>query len=69
MSVAKKEYKRITVKTLSDMKVNNEKITMLTAYDYSMAKIVDNAGIEVTEIIDVTPLPHNGCRPPKRRRV
>jgi len=28
-----------------------------------------NSGIEVTEIIDVTPLPHNGCRPPKRRRV
>ncbi len=27
------------------------------------------AGIEVTEIIDVTPIPHNGCRPPKRRRV
>ena len=27
------------------------------------------AGIGVTEIIDVTPLPHNGCRPPKRRRV
>ncbi|MFH1160562.1 MAG: 30S ribosomal protein S11 [bacterium] len=27
------------------------------------------AGIEVTEIIDITPLPHNGCRPPKRRRV
>ena len=26
-------------------------------------------GIEVTEIIDVTPMPHNGCRPPKRRRV
>jgi small subunit ribosomal protein S11 len=26
-------------------------------------------GIEVSEIIDVTPLPHNGCRPPKRRRV
>ncbi|MGM9864581.1 MAG: 30S ribosomal protein S11, partial [Lepagella sp.] len=25
--------------------------------------------IEVTEIVDVTPLPHNGCRPPKRRRV
>ncbi|MDP0953565.1 30S ribosomal protein S11, partial [Klebsiella pneumoniae] len=25
--------------------------------------------IEVTEIIDVTPMPHNGCRPPKRRRV
>ena len=30
---------------------------------------VHGAGIEVTEIIDVTPLPHNGCRPPKRRRV
>ena len=28
-----------------------------------------HAGIEVTEIVDVTPLPHNGCRPPKRRRV
>jgi len=28
-----------------------------------------NSGIEVTEIIDVTPMPHNGCRPPKRRRV
>jgi small subunit ribosomal protein S11 len=28
-----------------------------------------NAGIDVTEIIDVTPTPHNGCRPPKRRRV
>ncbi|MFC2659128.1 MAG: 30S ribosomal protein S11, partial [Segatella sp.] len=27
------------------------------------------AGIQVTEIIDVTPLPHNGCRPPKRRKV
>ena len=27
------------------------------------------AGIDVTEIIDVTPMPHNGCRPPKRRRV
>ena len=26
-------------------------------------------GVEVTEIIDVTPMPHNGCRPPKRRRV
>jgi small subunit ribosomal protein S11 len=27
------------------------------------------AGLEVTSIIDVTPVPHNGCRPPKRRRV
>lgn len=32
-------------------------------------RAIHAAGIEVTEIIDVTPLPHNGCRPPKRRRV
>lgn len=32
-------------------------------------RAVHTAGIEVTEIVDVTPLPHNGCRPPKRRRV
>ncbi len=32
-------------------------------------RFVHQSGIEVTEIIDVTPLPHNGCRPPKRRRV
>ncbi len=30
---------------------------------------INACGIEVAEIIDVTPLPHNGCRPPKRRRV
>ena len=30
---------------------------------------IHNAGVEVTEIFDVTPVPHNGCRPPKRRRV
>ena len=35
----------------------------------SAIRSLHNAGIEVTEIIDVTPLPHNGCRPPKRRRV
>ena len=35
----------------------------------SAIRAVHNSGIEVTEIIDVTPLPHNGCRPPKRRRV
>jgi small subunit ribosomal protein S11 len=35
----------------------------------SAIRSVHNAGIEVTEIIDVTPMPHNGCRPPKRRRV
>ena len=35
----------------------------------SAIRTLHNMGIEVTEIIDVTPLPHNGCRPPKRRRV
>ncbi|MFK5973221.1 MAG: 30S ribosomal protein S11 [Flavobacteriaceae bacterium] len=35
----------------------------------SAIRAVHNSGIEVTEIIDVTPMPHNGCRPPKRRRV
>ena len=35
----------------------------------SAIRSIHNAGIEVTEIVDVTPMPHNGCRPPKRRRV
>ncbi len=35
----------------------------------SAIRTIHNGGIEVSEIIDVTPLPHNGCRPPKRRRV
>lgn len=35
----------------------------------SAIRTIHNTGIEVTEIMDVTPLPHNGCRPPKRRRV
>jgi len=35
----------------------------------SAIRTIHSSGIEVTEIVDVTPLPHNGCRPPKRRRV
>ena len=35
----------------------------------SAIRTIQNVGIEVTLIKDVTPLPHNGCRPPKRRRV
>lgn len=35
----------------------------------SAIRTIHNTGILVTEIIDVTPLPHNGCRPPKKRRV
>ena len=35
----------------------------------SAIRSIQNAGLDVTSINDVTPLPHNGCRPPKRRRV
>lgn len=52
MSTAKKEYKRITTKTLVDMKKKGEKISMLTAYDFTMAKIVDSAGIDVILVGD-----------------
>ncbi|HIB38496.1 3-methyl-2-oxobutanoate hydroxymethyltransferase [Mesonia sp.] len=52
MSVAKKQYKRVTVKSLVEMKANKEKISMLTAYDYTMASIVDGAGIDVILVGD-----------------
>lgn len=52
MSTAKKEYKRITVKSLVDMKANGEKISMLTAYDFTMARILDHAGIDVILVGD-----------------
>ncbi len=52
MSTAKKQYKRITVKSLIEMKANSEKIAMLTAYDYTMAKIVDHAGIDIILVGD-----------------
>ena len=35
----------------------------------SAIRTIASSGIEVTEIMDITPMPHNGCRPPKRRRV
>ena len=35
----------------------------------SAIRTIHGSGIEVTEIVDVTPLPHNGCRPPKARKV
>jgi len=35
----------------------------------SAIRSLNQAGIEVSEIVDITPVPHNGCRPPKRRRV
>ena len=48
----KKQYKRVTVKSLVEMKAANEKISMLTAYDYTMAKIVDGAGVDVILVGD-----------------
>lgn len=52
MSVAKKQYKRVTTKSLVEMKANGEKIAMLTAYDFTMAQIVDGAGIDVILVGD-----------------
>lgn len=52
MSTAKKQYKRVTVKSLIEMKLNDDKIAMLTAYDYTMAKIVDHAGIDIILVGD-----------------
>lgn len=50
--VNKKEYKRVTVKSLVEMKAAKEKISMLTAYDYTTAKIVDGAGVDVILVGD-----------------
>ena len=52
MSVAKKDYKKVTTNTLGEMKQNGEKISMLTAYDYTLAKIIDGAGIDVVLVGD-----------------
>ena len=46
------DYKRVTTRVLQEMKNDNEKITMLTSYDYTLAKIVDNAGIDVILVGD-----------------
>jgi 3-methyl-2-oxobutanoate hydroxymethyltransferase len=46
------EVKRVTVATLQKMKQNGDKIAMLTAYDYSMARIVDEAGVDVILVGD-----------------
>ena len=52
MSTAKKDIKRITTHILQSMKANGEKISMLTAYDYSMARIYDDAGIDILLVGD-----------------
>ncbi len=52
MSAAKKTFKRVTVKSLLEMKQQVEKISMLTAYDFTMAKMIDNAGVDVILVGD-----------------
>ena len=52
MSVSKNDYKRITTHSLQKMKQNGEKISMLTAYDFTLAKIIDGAGIDVILVGD-----------------
>ncbi len=52
MSTVRKEYKRVTTKSVVEMKANGEKISMLTAYDYTFAKLLDSAGIDVLLVGD-----------------
>ncbi len=52
MSVHKKEVKKVTTHVLQEMKQAGERISMLTAYDFTMAKIVDDAGIDVILVGD-----------------
>ncbi len=52
MSVHKKEVKKVTTNVLQEMKRAGERISMLTAYDFTMAKIVDDAGIDVILVGD-----------------
>ena len=52
MSIHKENYKKITTRILQEMKNNGEKIAMLTGYDYSMARILDEAGIDIILVGD-----------------
>ena len=52
MSIHKKTYKKVTTNSLQEMKQNGEKISMLTAYDYTLAKIVDEGGVDVILVGD-----------------
>src|SRR6266700_1719812 len=52
MPAATKEIKKVTTNVLQRMKASGEKISMLTAYDFSFAKIIDNAGVDVILVGD-----------------
>jgi small subunit ribosomal protein S11 len=57
-------------KTASDLGLRKVKVYVKGpgAGRESAIRTIATSGIEVTEIVDITPMPHNGCRPPKRRR-
>ena len=50
--MSQSKHDRVTIKVLEEMKSNNEKISMLTSYDYSFAKIIDSAGIDIILVGD-----------------
>ena len=50
--MSNKTYKKVTTNSLQEMKRNGEKISMLTAYDYTLAKIVDSGGVDVILVGD-----------------
>ena len=52
MSIHANNVKRVTTHVLQEMKLRNEKISMLTGYDFSMAKIIDSAGIDIILVGD-----------------
>ncbi len=52
MSASKSDFKKVTTNSVQEMKRNGEKISMLTAYDYTLAKIIDQAGIDVILVGD-----------------
>ena len=52
MSKTNKEYKKVTTNSLQEIKKNGGKISMLTAYDYTLAKIIDSAGIDIILVGD-----------------
>ena len=52
MAIAKGSYKKVTTHSLSEMKQNREKISMLTAYDYTLAKVIDNGGVDIILVGD-----------------
>lgn len=52
MSIAKSDFKKITTNSVQEMKRKGEKISMLTAYDYTLAKIIDSAGVDIILVGD-----------------